>query len=271
LYIKELLAEAVVISTTATVSTFCLLQRRRRYTVRIQVPADLRTLIGRAELWRSTRTAQRRQATSAAALLHAHFSCLFSQLRRHRGTMSRSQLDALVAAAHMETELEEIEAALVLNVEPTGRDETGFQWNERCHEIGDELAAGDLRRTLPLAQQMLPAADELTIARLARRLLEAQLEATKQGLKGLEGEPLQAPAGVPAASPAVAPKPSPALTQVCRSSAHAAPCLRVQAGERRARHPRFAAVARAQEHPAYGTLHGAVGRTIQGLLAIDDL
>jgi hypothetical protein len=54
--------------------------------------------------------------------------------------------------------------------------------------------------------------------------------------------------------------------------AHAAPCLRVQAGERRRRYARPAALPRSQEHPAHGALHRAALRPVQWVLeGLEDL
>src|SRR5262249_4885777 len=48
--------------------------------------------------------------------------------------------------------------------------------------------------------------------------------------------------------------------------AHASPCLRVQTGQRWARHAGLAALPRPQEHSAHGRVHGNGARPVQGLL-----
>ena len=50
------------------------------------------------------------------------------------------------------------------------------------------------------------------------------------------------------------------------ASAHAAARLRLCAGEQGARYQVAAGLSRAQEHPAYGALHGAFARSVQGFL-----
>src|SRR5918999_6387848 len=47
---------------------------------------------------------------------------------------------------------------------------------------------------------------------------------------------------------------------------HAAPCVWVQARQRRPRYPRYPALTRAPQHPAHGALHRAGGRPLQGVL-----
>src|SRR5262249_49949927 len=51
-------------------------------------------------------------------------------------------------------------------------------------------------------------------------------------------------------------------------SAHAATWLRLRPGERGPRHSVAPSLARAQEHPAHGALHGAGARPLQELLAL---
>src|SRR5262249_50720995 len=52
-------------------------------------------------------------------------------------------------------------------------------------------------------------------------------------------------------------------------SAHAATWLRLCPGERGPRHSVAPSLARAQEYPAHGALHGAGARPLQELLALD--
>ena len=58
-----------------------------------------------------------------------------------------------------------------------------------------------------------------------------------------------------------------ALARNQGASTHAAPCLRLQAGQRRRRYQGPAGLPRPQEHPAYGTLHGTRAYEVQGFLA----
>jgi len=69
------------------------------------------------------------------------------------------------------------------------------------------------------------------------------------------------------------PSPHPAPWQgrqdaVRRPPTHAAPCLRLQAGQRRPRYPRSAALSRPQEYPAHRALYRAKPRQVQGILAV---
>lgn len=78
------------------------------------------------------------------------------------------------------------------------------------------LAYGDYSSALDRARGLLPDADELTHAKLARRLLEAELEAIKAECRALSGEPLVFPSLVPASSAAAndEPKETPRLSEV---------------------------------------------------------
>src|SRR5262249_41586070 len=51
------------------------------------------------------------------------------------------------------------------------------------------------------------------------------------------------------------------------ASSHAAACVWIQTGQRRARHPSLAALSRPQEHPAHRPLHRAFTRQVPRLLA----
>jgi hypothetical protein len=59
----------------------------------------------------------------------------------------------------------------------------------------------------------------------------------------------------------------PAATHQAGAPAHAAPCVRFQAGQRRRRYQGLAGLPRPQEHSAYGALHGTGAYEVQGVLA----
>ena len=54
---------------------------------------------------------------------------------------------------------------------------------------------------------------------------------------------------------------------ISHSSTHAATCLRLRTGERGARHPSAAGVARTSQYPAHGALHGISAEPISRFLA----
>ena len=135
--------------------------------------------------------------------------------------MDRSQLDTL-ARRYLSTRFDEVEGALALEWDqPKGnaevaRDVWADELTEQCERLTAALARGDFAGVIGDARSMLPDADDDTQRKLARRLLEAQLEAHKATLRALSGEPLVFPSLAPAGSAAANddPKETPHLSEV---------------------------------------------------------
>lgn len=134
--------------------------------------------------------------------------------------MTRDQLDTLTRR-YLSARFDEIESALALEWdEPKGNAEValdvwGDELAEQCERLTATLAFCDYSGAMGEARAMLPGADEDTQRKLARRLLEAQLEAHKATLRALSGEPLAFPSLAPAGAPAAAePQPTPKLSEV---------------------------------------------------------
>lgn len=170
-----------------------MLQRRgNSFTSRIVVPRDLQALLGRVEITRSLRTADLREANRRRLLWEPHIGTLLGVLRKNGRFMTKDQLDALTRQ-YLIASFDEIEARLALDWTPGGLEEYSFQLNEKCHDLAGSLAELDLSQTLPVARRLAPEASETDLRVLARRVLEAQLTATKAELRVLSGEPLKHP------------------------------------------------------------------------------
>lgn len=105
-----------------------MLRRKGIYAARIHVPEDVREHVGRAELWRSTLTADAREGKVRAQLWEAHFGSLFPELRRSSHRIRREQIDSLVQgylAAQLEQQVEE-RLAVGLDAYNAERGPTGF-------------------------------------------------------------------------------------------------------------------------------------------------
>jgi len=184
-----------------------LFKRGNVYTCRVWIPADLRDALGRVEILRSTRTGDMREAQRRASLWQAHLSTFLHTVRARGRTMSRDQLDTLTHR-YLSTRFDEIESALSLDwtASPTveaGRDVWGDDLADQCEVLTAALARGDFAGVMDDARSMLPDADDDTQRKLARRLLEAQLEAHKATLRALSGEPLVFPSLASATASAV--------------------------------------------------------------------
>lgn len=201
-----------------------MLRRHGIWTVRVHVPADLRPLIGRREVWRSAATSRHSEAKLRAAVFRGHMGALFMRLRRERGRMSRQQIEALVSE-YLEAELWEVETRLATgawNVTCNDHGEHG-NWNdvaqslliEQLEELGEALQYNRLKKTLPEAAQLLPGASEDGVKVLARRLLEAQHRIALVELRALQGEPLPRQAAPPEIISAATKKAGPLLSKVC--------------------------------------------------------
>jgi len=106
--------------------------------------------------------------------------------------MKQEELEALTQR-YLATSFDEIEDRLALDWSPAGIEVHSSQINERCHELSGALAAADVSSTMELAREMAPHADEHTQRKLARRLIEAQLQASMAEIRAMAGEPLRRP------------------------------------------------------------------------------
>src|SRR5690348_16044377 len=200
-----------------------LFQRGNVYVCRLWIPADLREAIGRCEVLRSTRTGDLREARRRAALWQAHLSTFLHTVRARGRTMTRDQLDTLTRR-YLSARFDEIESALALEWDDprgnaaVGLDVWGDELAEQCERLAGALARCDYSGAMGEARAMLPGADEDTQRKLARRLLEAQLEAHKATLRALSGEPLAFPSLTSSAAPAAEAeaKPTPKLSEVAK-------------------------------------------------------
>lgn len=129
--------------------------------------------------------------------------------------MNRSQLDSL-ARRYLSTRFDHTEEWLAETSDEVARDVIGDKLAERGDVVTAALAYGDYSSALDRARGLLPDADELTHAKLARRLLEAELEAIKAECRALSGEPLVFPSLASAGSAAAndEPKETPRLSEV---------------------------------------------------------
>ncbi|GAB2623721.1 tyrosine-type recombinase/integrase [Novilysobacter erysipheiresistens] len=194
-----------------------MLQRRGQvFASRIVIPSVLQPLLRRVEITRSLRTTDAREARRRLGLWETHIGSLFAIVRKRGPVMTSEQLDALTRR-YLRATFDEIEDRLALEWSAGGLDEWGSQLNERCHELSAALAHGDLSGTLRDAQQMAPQADDRAQRKLARRMLEARLQAGVAELNALGGNPLVRPQEITQrqerAAPAESP-PSPLLSQV---------------------------------------------------------
>lgn len=185
------------------------------YHVRFHVPADLWRAMGRTAIWRSLRTGDLRIAHQRARAACDAARAYFHHVRTRGRTMNRSQLDAL-ARQYLSTRFDQAEEWLAVNTDEVARDVIGDELGERGDVVTAALAYGDYSSALDRARDLLPDADELTHAKLARRLLEAELEAIKAECRALSGEQLVFPSLAPAGAAAAndEPKETPRLSEV---------------------------------------------------------
>jgi len=130
--------------------------------------------------------------------------------------MDRSQLDSL-ARRYLSTRFDELDSTLALDGwEGPGLHVWGDELADKCDTLTAALARCDYSGAMDDARSMLRDADDDTQRRLARRLLEAQLEAHKATLRALSGEPLVFPSLAPAGSAAANddPKETPRVSEV---------------------------------------------------------
>jgi len=194
------------------------LQRRgQTYTSRIIVPTHLRATLGRAEITRSLRTQDRREALRRLRVWEGHIERLLKLLSRQGARMTREEIDRLVDEYTGKT-FDEIEDTLALDWERPGLDQYSWDLNDRAHEISGALSDADPRPALELARQMAPDAPEDVLRKLARRLMEVQLVGITETLRALSGEPLRRPRIAYQHRPTheAAPKLTPRLSELTR-------------------------------------------------------
>lgn len=168
-----------------------MLQRRRHtFASRIVVPVDLQGYLGRVEITRSLGTSDPREAARRLALWETHIGTLFAGLRSR--SMTADQIE-LIARRYLAASFEEIEDRLALSWDEPGLDAHGFDLNDEAHRLSGLLSRTELAEFTDVATTLLPGADPHTLRKLARRLIEAKLEAVTAELKALAGEPLKRP------------------------------------------------------------------------------
>ena len=200
-----------------------MLQRRRNtYASRVIIPADLRAVLGRVEITRSLRTGSRPEALRRLALWESRVRSYLSVVRRNAHSMTRAELDSL-SQRYLEAAFEEIEGRLSLDWDEPGLDAHRFDLIEEAERLSAALATTDYAVGMDWARGFLPAAGEETLRKLARRLIEAKLEAIQAELAALRGEPLRIPDLIPmaptvaevAATPASTPRLSELVAKYC--------------------------------------------------------
>ncbi|MDR3444137.1 hypothetical protein [Dyella sp.] len=130
--------------------------------------------------------------------------------------MTQEELEKLTRE-YLAKSFDEIEDRLALDWTPEGFEIYSSQLNERCHALSDALASADLAEALPEAQGMAPEADELFHRKLARRLIEVQLQTSIAEMRAISGESLVRPQGAVRASSAPsanAGKATPGVSQI---------------------------------------------------------
>jgi len=106
--------------------------------------------------------------------------------------MKQDELEALTQK-YLAASFDEIEDRLALDWNAAGIEIHSSHLNERCHELSGALASADVSSTIGLAMEIAPQADELAQRKLARRLIEARLQAAMAELRAVAGEPLRRP------------------------------------------------------------------------------
>jgi len=103
--------------------------------------------------------------------------------------MTRDQLDRLVAQYTAAT-FDQIEERLALDWEEPGLDQHRWDLSDKAYLLAGALSTARPEAALDLARELAPDAPEESLRKLARRLMEVQLEAVKAELRALSGEPL---------------------------------------------------------------------------------
>lgn len=202
-----------------------MLQRRRlTYTSRIIVPAHLRATLGRAEITRSLRTEDRREALRRQRLWESHVGHLLKTVGRQGASMTREDLDRLVDQ-YLHKTFDEIESTLALDWSREGLDQYGWGLEDRAYLLTGSLQDADLSPALVLAREMAPDAPTEVLRALARRLIEVELRGITATLRAINGEPLDRPPvaapqsatqTAPQAPPQVAPRSTLRISELAR-------------------------------------------------------
>lgn len=185
------------------------------YYSRLVIPRRLQGRIGRVEITKSLRTRDIRTARSRLMLWEGRIGQLYAHVRKQGSWMNREQLDALTKK-YLEASFDEVENDLALDWSPIGLEEYSSKLADECQAISAGLASADLERTIGLAQRMAPEAGELDQRKLARRLMEVQMESKHAFIKAASGERLKRPK-VKSADPEEAPttpKPTPKVSEL---------------------------------------------------------
>jgi integrase len=156
------------------------------------IPTHLRATLGRAEITRSLRTQDRREALRRLRVWEGHIERLLTLLSRQGARMTREEIDRLVDEYTGKT-FDEIENVLALDWSRAGLDQYGWDLNDRAHALSGALAHADPQPALELARELAPDAPEDALRKLARRLIEVQLRGIKATLSALNGEPIERP------------------------------------------------------------------------------
>ncbi|MBU8977652.1 site-specific integrase [Lysobacter sp. MMG2] len=148
--------------------------------------------MGRVEITRSLRTGDRREALRRLVLWETHVGMYLNKIHRRGAGMTREQLD-LLRDRFLSASFDEIEERLSMDWSETGLDVHRWDLAEEAEALTAGLANVDYHLGLPWARSMLPKAEDEVLRRLARRLMEAKLDAIKAELVALSGEPLRQP------------------------------------------------------------------------------
>lgn len=166
--------------------------RGKIYMVRTFIPTSLQALLGRSEITRSLRTPDRREALRRLHIWETHVGRLLKIVSRMGVNMTRDELDRLVAQ-YVATTFDQIEARLALEWEEPGLDVHRWALSDRAYLLAGALSNANPEGALALAKELAPDASGETLRRLARRLIEVQLEGVKGELRALSGESLGRP------------------------------------------------------------------------------
>ncbi|KGO99772.1 hypothetical protein N791_00415 [Lysobacter defluvii IMMIB APB-9 = DSM 18482] len=178
------------------------------------VPVDLQGRLCRVEITRSLRTGDRREASRRLALWETHIRTYLALVRQRKSKMTQEELNRL-SRRYLEATFDEIENRLALEGwEETGLDAHRFDLIEEAERLSAALAHADCAPGMAMARQMLPGAEPETQRKLARRLIEAKLEAVKAELAALSGETLRLPVGWAPSQPHAHPEPPKATPRV---------------------------------------------------------
>jgi integrase len=129
--------------------------------------------------------------------------------------MTREQLDE-ITRRYLQQTFEDIEERLALDWRNTGaaRDERQWQLQEKGQQLTALLSQADPAEFLQVAETLLPEADDTTLRKLARRLIEVELEGIDAELAAWEGQPLKRPETIRPTKSIETPKETPRVSEV---------------------------------------------------------